>query len=51
MQAHVASIELKKLTQRHRLVGWLVVSRIYVALAIFQLNRYMEAGDDQYMKS
>ena len=28
------------------LVGWLVVFRIYVALAIFQPYRDMEAGDN-----
>ena len=30
---------------------WLVVLRIYVALAIFQSYRDLEAGDDQSLKS
>ena len=46
MQARVTEIELKELPQRHRLVGRLVVLRIYVALAIFQLYRDLEAGDN-----
>ena len=33
------------------LVGWLVVLRIYVALAIFQPHRDLEAGDNQSLKS
>ena len=37
VQARVAAIELQELPQRHHFVGWLVVFRIYVALAIFQL--------------
>ena len=32
-------------------LGWLVVLRIYVALAIFQLYRDLEAGDNQFLKS
>ena len=48
MQAHVAAIELKELPQRHRLVGWFVVLRIYVALAIFQLYHDLETGDNQF---
>ena len=32
-------------------IGWLVVLRIYVALAIFQPYRDLEAGDNQSMKS
>ena len=55
MQARVTAFELKELPQRHRLVGWLVgwlvVLRLYVALAIFQLYRYLEAGDNHFMKS
>ena len=31
-------------------VGWLVVLRIYVALAIFQPYRDLEAGDNQSLK-
>ena len=33
-----------------KLVGWLVVSRIYVALAVFQPYRDLEAGDNQSLK-
>ena len=33
------------------LVGWLVVLRIYVALAIFPLYRDLKAGDNQSQKS
>ena len=33
-----------------RLVGWLVVLRIYVALAVFQPYRDLEAGDNQSLK-
>ena len=50
MQARVAAIELKELPQRHRLVGWLDVLRIYVALAIFQPYRDLEAGDKPISK-
>ena len=32
------------------MVGWLVVLRIYVALAIFQPYRDSEAGDHQSLK-
>ena len=32
------------------LVGWLVVSRIYVALAVFQPYRELEAVDNQSLK-
>ena len=32
-------------------VGWLVLLRIYVALAIFQPYRDLEAGDNQSLKS
>ena len=49
MQARVAAIELKELPERHRLVGWLAVLRIYVSLAIFQLYRDLEAGDNQFL--
>ena len=31
-------------------VGWLVVLRIYVALAVFQPYRDLEAGDNQSLK-
>ena len=51
MQARVAAIELKELPQRHRLVGRLVVLRINVFLAIFQLYRDLETGDNQFLKS
>ena len=34
--ARVAAIELPELPQRYRLVSWLVVLTIYVALAVFQ---------------
>ena len=34
MLACVAVIELNESPQRHRLVGWLVVLKIYVALAM-----------------
>ena len=34
-----------------KLVGWLVVLRIYIALAIFQLYSDLEAGDNQSLKS
>ena len=51
MQARVASVELQEFPQRHRLLGWLVVLRIYVALAIYQLYRDLEAGDNQFLKS
>ena len=51
MQARVATCELKKIPQRHRLVDWLIVMMIYVALAIFQLYRNLEAGDNQTLKS
>ena len=33
-----------------KLVGWLVVLRIYVALAVFQPYRDLEAGDNQSLK-
>ena len=33
------------------LVGWLVVLRIYVALAVFQPYRDLKAGDNQSLKS
>ena len=33
-----------------RLVGWLVVMRIYVASAVFQPYRDLEAGDNQSLK-
>ena len=33
------------------LTGWLVVLRIYVALAVFQRYRDLEAGDNQSLKS
>ena len=33
------------------LVGWLVVLRIYVALAVFQPYSDLEAGDNQSLKS
>ena len=32
------------------LVGWLVVLRIYVVLAVFQSYRDFEAGDNPYQK-
>ena len=32
------------------MVGWLVVLRIYFALAVFQPYRDLEAGDNQSMK-
>ena len=32
------------------LVGWLVVLKIYVALAVFQAYRDLEAGDNQSLK-
>ena len=32
-------------------INWLVVLKIYVALAIFQLYRNLEAGDNQSLKS
>ena len=32
------------------LVGWLVVLRIYVALAVFHPYRDLEAGDNQSLK-
>ena len=32
------------------LIGWLVVLRIYVALAVFQPYRDLEAGDNQSLK-
>ena len=35
----------------HSLYGWLVVLRIYFALAIFQPYRDLEAGDNQSLKS
>ena len=38
-------------SEETRLVGWLVVLRIYVALAIFQPYRDLKAGDKQYLKS
>ena len=50
MYARVAAIELKELPPRHRLVGRLVVLKIYIALAIFQLYRDLEAGDNQFLK-
>ena len=33
------------------IVGWLVALRIYVALAVFQPYRDLEAGDNQSLKS
>ena len=33
------------------MVGWLVVLRIYIALAIFQPYRDLKAGDNQSLKS
>ena len=51
VQARVAAIELKELPQRHRLVGRLVVLRINVFLAIFQLYRDLETGGYQFLKS
>ena len=41
-------IEIKHIG--YMLVGWLVVLRIYVALAVFQPYRDMEAGDNQSLK-
>ena len=32
------------------LVGWLVVLRIYIALAVFQPYRNFETGDNQSLK-
>ena len=32
------------------MVGWFVILRIYVALAVFQPYRDLEAGDDQSLK-
>ena len=32
------------------LVGWLVILRIYVALAVFQPYRDLEGGDNQSLK-
>ena len=32
------------------MIGWLVVLRIFVAVAIFQPYRYLEAGDNQFLK-
>ena len=32
------------------MVGWLVVLRIYVAFAVFQPYRDLEAGDNQSLK-
>ena len=49
MQARVAAI-IKMKDYHNRiawLVGWLVVLRIYFALAIFQLYRDLETGDNQ----
>ena len=46
MQARVAAIELKELPQQHRLVGWLVVLGIYVALVIYQLYRDSSRAPD-----
>ena len=37
-------------SERTMLVGWLVVLRIYVALAVFQPYRDLEAGDNQSLK-
>ena len=52
MLERVAVIELNELPQRHRLVGWLVVLRFYVALAIFQLyDRDFEVEDYKFLKS
>ena len=34
-----------------RRVGWLVALKIYVALAIFQTYRDLEAGDNEYLKT
>ena len=45
MQAWVAAVELKEFPQRHRLVGWLFVLRIYVALAIFQLYSHLPSSE------
>ena len=38
------------LVQQKLMVGWLVVLRIYVALAVFQPYRALEAGDNQSLK-
>ena len=39
-----------KYLQTFGLVGWLVALRIYVALAVFQPYRDLEAGDNQSLK-
>ena len=38
------------LNKSSKLVGWLVVLMIYVALAVFRPYRDLEAGDNQYLK-
>ena len=45
----ISSNRLKIISSNH-LVGWLAVWRIYVALAIFQPYRDLEAGDNQSLK-
>ena len=37
-------------SERYWMVGWLVVLRIYVALAVFQPYHDLEAGDNQSLK-
>ena len=44
----IAAIVLKELQQRHRLVDWCAVLRIYVALVIYQLYPDLETGDNQF---
>ena len=48
---HKKAIEYKKFQFKvATIVGWLVVLRIYVALAIFQPYRDLEAEDNQSLK-
>ena len=51
MQARVAAIEVKELPKRNCLLGWLVVLRVFVALAILQPYCDLEAGDNQSLIS
>ena len=48
--AEVWGMDSKRKIQNKN-VGWLVVLRIYFALAIFQSYRDLEAGDNQSLKS
>ena len=45
-----ALLYLLKCQHKRNAFGWLVVLRIYVASAVFQPYRHLEAGDNQSLK-